>query len=281
MKLIKPFQSHNQLLNDIKNTPADTSRFHLWWLGQSGFLIKWGHQYCLTDPYLSDSLTIKYAQTDNPHIRMTGRAIDPARLGFVDVVTSSHNHTDHLDADTLLPMIQANPNLKLIIPEANRKFVAERLQLDPGVPIGLDGGLSTTVGGFNITGMPAAHEAIERDDNGRLKYMSYLIQFGNWTVYHSGDTLVYDGMAAALTPYSVDVALLPINGRSAERRVAGNMNAEEAVHLAKQIEAKLVIPHHFNMFTFNTADPADFIQIAERAGQPQQVLQCGERWSSN
>jgi len=281
MKLIKPFQSCNQLLNDIKHAPADASRFHLWWLGQSGFLIKWGHQYCLTDPYLSDSLTIKYAQTDKQHIRMTELVIDPAKLDFVDVVTSSHNHTDHLDAETLLPMIQANPKLKLIIPEANRKFVTERLQMDPDFPIGLDNGLSTTVGGFKITGLPAAHEEIERDENGRLKHMSYLIQFGNWTVYHSGDTLVYDGMAAALKPYSVDVALLPINGRSAERRVAGNMNAEEAVHLAKQIEAKLVIPHHFNMFTFNTADPADFIQIAERAGQPQRVLQCGERWSGN
>lgn len=281
MKLIKPFQSHDQLLKDINEASTDSDRFHLWWLGQSGFLIKWGHQYCLTDPYLSDSLTVKYALTDKPHIRMTELCIEPARLDFVDVVTSSHNHTDHLDAETLLPMIQANQDLKLIIPEANRKFVTERLQTNPDFPIGLDDGVSTTVKGFKITGVPAAHEEIERNEDGHYKHLSYLIQFGNWTIYHSGDTLVYDRMAAIIRPYSVDVALLPINGRSPERRVAGNMNAEEAVQLAEQIDAKLVIPHHYNMFTFNTEDPERFVQIAKNAGQHYRVLKCGERWSSD
>jgi L-ascorbate metabolism protein UlaG (beta-lactamase superfamily) len=27
----------------------------------------------------------------------------PERLDFMDVVTSSHNHTDHLDVETLIP----------------------------------------------------------------------------------------------------------------------------------------------------------------------------------
>ena len=59
---------------------------------------------CCSIPYLSDSLTAKYAGTDKPHVRMTERAIDPARLDFIDVVTSSHNHTDHLDHETLWPL---------------------------------------------------------------------------------------------------------------------------------------------------------------------------------
>lgn len=281
MKLIKPLQSHEQLLQDIRTASADPNRFHLWWLGQSGFLIKWGNRYCLTDPYLSDSLTRKYAQTDNPHTRMTEPAIDPEKLNFIDVVTSSHNHTDHLDAETLLPMIKENPDLKLIVPEANREFVTQRLQTDNSFPIGLDEGICTTVKGFTFTGVPAAHEEIERDDVGRCKYMSYLIQFGQWTVYHSGDTLVYENMATILKPFNVDVALLPINGRAPERRVAGNMNAQEAVQLAKQIEATMVIPHHYNMFTFNTEDPDKFARIARATGQRFWVLECGERWSSD
>ena len=47
---------------------------------------------------------------------MTALAMDPSTLGFVQVVTSSHQHTDHLDADTLKPMIQANPDLQMVIP---------------------------------------------------------------------------------------------------------------------------------------------------------------------
>ncbi len=75
--------------------------FRLWWLGQSGFLLQWQGIHVLLDPYLSDSLTKKYSQTDKPHVRMTELVIDPARLSFVDIVTSTHNHTDHLDAETL------------------------------------------------------------------------------------------------------------------------------------------------------------------------------------
>ena len=54
------------------------------------------------DPYLSDSLTHKYATTNKPHVRMTARVVDPALLAMVSVVTSSHNHTDHLDAETIV-----------------------------------------------------------------------------------------------------------------------------------------------------------------------------------
>ena len=43
---------------------------------------------------------------------MTARVIDPARLDIVDVVTSSHNHTDHLDAETLWPLLAANPDAR-------------------------------------------------------------------------------------------------------------------------------------------------------------------------
>ena len=142
MKLIAPKLKDHALLQDIKAARSDEKSLHLWWLGQSGFLIQWRARHLLLDPYLSDSLTIKYAHTDKPHIRMTELVIDPARLNFIDVVTSSHNHTDHLDGQTLLPLIKANPRMKLVIPEANRRFVADRLQMDADFPLGLNDGES-------------------------------------------------------------------------------------------------------------------------------------------
>ena len=42
---------------------------------------------------------------------MTELAIDPADLSFVDIATSSHNHTDHLDAETLGPIVARNPSV--------------------------------------------------------------------------------------------------------------------------------------------------------------------------
>ena len=96
--MIKPSLQDDALLADIREAASDESRFHCWWLGQSGFLIQWQGRHLLFDPYLSDSLTRKYATTDKPHVRMTERVIAPKRLDFINVVTSTHNHTDHLDA---------------------------------------------------------------------------------------------------------------------------------------------------------------------------------------
>lgn len=276
MPMIAPFQKDDALLAEIQNTATDANSFACWWLGQSGFLIKWVGKHLLLDPYLSDSLTKKYAATDKPHVRMTELVIDPARLDFIDIVTSSHNHTDHLDAETLVPLMTANPHLKMLIPEANRAFVAERIKCDPSWPIGVDAGQCRTLSGFKCWAVPAAHEAIERDENGCCRYLGYVVQFGPFSVYHSGDTVIYDGMAELLSPFNVDLALLPINGRDPKRGVAGNLDSEEAVNLGKAIGAQYVVPCHYDMFEFNTADVRIFENIAQQKKLGYSVLRNGE-----
>jgi L-ascorbate metabolism protein UlaG (beta-lactamase superfamily) len=278
--LIRPVLKDEALLADVGAASRNDHQFRLWWLGQSGFLLQWKGEHLLFDPYLSDSLTKKYAATDKPHVRMTELVVDPARLSFIDVCTSSHNHTDHLDAETLNPLRQANPEMKFIIPEANRGFVADRLGCDPSWPIGMDDGDTVVAGAFHIAAVPAAHELIEKDEQGRCKYLGYVVKFGPWTVYQPGDTMLYDGLVKRLRPFQIDIALLPINGAAPERRVAGNLNAQEAAWLGKQIGAKLVIPMHYDMFTFNTASPAEFAEAATKQGVGHRILECGERWSS-
>ena len=277
--MIRPVLQDEAILADIADAARATEALHLWWLGQSGFLLQWEGRHLLTDPYLSDSLTKKYAGTDKPHVRMTERVVAPEKLAFIDVVTSSHNHTDHLDGETLRPLIHANPDIRLMIPEANREFVAQRLQVNPRMPLGIDDGTSASAAGFRLTGVASAHEELERDPQGRCKFLGYIVELGPWKIYHSGDTVWYEGMTGRLQPWAPDVALLPINGRSPERRVPGNLNGREAAKLAKDIRARLVIPCHYEMFEFNTASPDEFVAEAQRLGQPCRVLKCGERFT--
>ncbi len=287
---IKPFQKDHALLHDIRQASSNPAVFHAWWLGQSGFLIKWGERFLLLDPYLSDSLTNKYAQTNKPHVRMTERAIDPARLDFIRVVTSSHNHTDHLDGETLLPLMQANPGISMLIPEANRAFVVKRLGCEMDFPIGINDGQVLEIQDFTFHAVPAAHEgmrnaeygiqnhlpAIGRDEQGRCHCLGYVVRFGEFSIYHSGDTMLFEGMTELLRPFNVDVAFLPINGADPGRGVAGNLDCREAAHLGKAIGAKLVVPCHYDMFEFNTADPADFVEAAEKLDLNYRVMRCGE-----
>ena len=274
----RPVLADDAFLDDVAAARRDEpGALHVWWLGQSGFMVAWAGRVLVLDPYLSDSLTAKYAGTERPHVRMTERVVDPARLDFVDVVTSSHNHTDHLDAETLVRLLAASPAARLVAPEANRAFVAERLGIDPSGPIGVDDGVTVALDPFALTGVPAAHEEVERDEAGRCRFMGYVIRCGPWALYHAGDTVRYRGMAERLRPFAVDLALLPINGADPARGVAGNLDGPEAARLARDVGAGLAVPCHYEMFEFNTAPPDAFVAEAERLGQPHAVLRAGQR----
>jgi L-ascorbate metabolism protein UlaG (beta-lactamase superfamily) len=264
-------------LEDVQRAKKRTDHLHLWWLGQSGFLVQWQGQHLLIDPYLSDSLTKKYASTNKPHVRITGRVVAPDQLDFIDVVTSSHNHTDHLDGETLIPLLNVNPNLTVIVPRANIGSVAERLQVSPDrlTPIRTDGD-TLAAGPFRFFAVPAAHESLEQDEYGDHRFIGLVVQIGTWTIYHSGDCVPYDGLVQRLQKWKIDLALLPINGRDPGRGVAGNFSGEEAAHLAKAMNAQLVIPCHYEMFEFNTVSPESFVRAAEGIGLNYKLLKCGE-----
>ncbi|HEX9387566.1 MAG TPA: MBL fold metallo-hydrolase [Anaerolineales bacterium] len=276
--MIKPVLQDDAFLEDVSRAKRNSNQLHLWWLGQSGFLIQWAGHHLLIDPYLSDSLTKKYAGTNKPHVRMTERVIAAERLDFIDVVTSSHNHTDHLDGESLIPLWKANPNLMVIVSRANIDFAAERLQVFPETltPIPVNGE-AIQIDPFAFHAIPSAHETLEQDENGDYRFIGLIVQIGKWTIYHSGDCIPYDGLVERLKNQKIDIALLPINGRDPARGVPGNFTAEEAANLGKQIDAGLIIPCHYEMFEFNTISPHQFVKAAEEMGQKYRLLKCGER----
>jgi L-ascorbate metabolism protein UlaG (beta-lactamase superfamily) len=130
---------------------------------------------------------------------------------------------------------------------------------------GLDHGRSIDIDGFRINAVASAHEDVALDGAGRCRFLGYVVEFGKFAIYHSGDTVLHPNLVESLRPFRIDVALLPINGRGPERGVAGNLNTQEAA----------------DMFVFNTAPVADFVTAARSAGQDYDVLQCGGRWESS
>lgn len=273
--MIQPIQKDLNLIKDITSFNSD-SFFKVWWLGQSGFLLKYRNETILLDPYLSDSLTEKYKNTDKPHTRISDLVVHPALLKNINIVTSSHNHTDHLDAETLNPIFENNSMAAFVIPEANRAFVVERLKCALDFPIGLDENKNVKIGNFEIIGIPAAHNTIERNENGQCKFLGYIVKFGAYTIYHSGDTLWYEGLQEILMHNHIDMAFLPINGNKPERKVAGNLSFKEAAELGKVSKVKMVIPHHYHLFEFNTEDPENFKNACDKIGTPYKILELGQ-----
>jgi L-ascorbate metabolism protein UlaG (beta-lactamase superfamily) len=279
---MKPaFQRDDAFVSDVHRV-HDSGGKSLWWLGQSGFLIVQKGRALILDPYLSDSLTHKYADTDKPHVRITEQVVDPfalGKLGVIDLITSSHNHTDHFDPETLHALLNADPSIPLVIPVANRDVSIERLgdEFSSGLVL-LDHGTSATQDDIEIHAVASAHNTIERDSAGHCRFLGYVIRWGPLTLYHSGDTMLHDQLVPSLRRFEIDLALLPINGDKPERRIAGNLDGPQAAKLAHDIGARCVIPCHYDMFEFNTASPDEFVAGCEHLGQPHIVLKPGERF---
>jgi L-ascorbate metabolism protein UlaG (beta-lactamase superfamily) len=277
--MIEPVRSGELLLDEIRSTTPGPGSIAIWWLGQSGFLIKSARVTLLVDPYLSEYLTRKYDGTDRPHTRMTRAPLRGRDLSRLDMVLASHKHSDHLDPETIPDLLAGSPNASLVLPSS---LIEHAIGL--GLPreriVGLVSGQVYERSGIAVRAIPSAHERLDRDDGGRHLYLGFVIEVGGLHLYHSGDSLAYDGLAEAIGPEPIDVMFLPINGRDPARGVAGNMNAVEAVDLANTVRPRFVVPHHYDMFTFNTVPVSVFEAESRRlaAGVRARVLGCGERW---
>ena len=256
---IEPILSGEELIREIHASKEETG-MHVWWLGQSGFLVQVAGENLLLDPYLSDSLTTRYADTDTPYERITGLVVNPELLSFVDVVTSSHAHGDHLDAGTL-PHVLAG-DAAFVCAAGSEHVAAERAGRHPDAVLGI--GDDATFGGFIIQTVPAYHE-------GAPEAIGYVIRNGAYALYHAGDSRRVQGMAETVAPHGVDIAFVPINGQH------GNMDGADAARLAYEANAHIAVPCHHEMFRFNTATTSRFVAECMRIGQEFRLPRAGER----
>ena len=255
---IEPFLSDDELIADIRAAGAETG-MHVWWLGQSGFIVQIQGENLLIDPYLSDSLTEKYAGTDTPYERITSQAVDPALLSFVDVVLCSNAKLDHLDPGTLRHVLAGGASF--VCAAGSEAVAAERAGRPPDAVLGV--GDDVELGGFMIHAVPAHHaDAPEA--------VGFVFRNGAYAGYHAGDSRRVQGVAEAVAPHGIDIAFVPINGN-------GNMDGTDAARLAYEAGAQIAVPCHHETFRCEWASTSRFVAECVRLGVEYRLPCVGER----
>jgi L-ascorbate metabolism protein UlaG (beta-lactamase superfamily) len=249
------------------------------WLGQAGFIIRNSEISLVIDPYLSDSLAKKYAGREFSHKRMHEAPLTPEQLAdlHIDYLLSTHDHTDHLDPDTLKPVYTSDGHLPLCIaPRYAAQVVSER-GVPPERTVLVDAGERFSTTTLQIDVLASAHEDFVVDSFGNNRFLGYVITVGDFRIYHSGDGVPYDGLIDLLRPMEIDIGLFPVNGRDAyraERGVPGNFTAREASRIIREAGIGFLIPHHFGMFEFNTEHPEVIRNVLKEEGFAEQVDWC-------
>ncbi|MBX4862861.1 MBL fold metallo-hydrolase [Rhizobium sophorae] len=266
MIMLRTIPFDEPLAARLKMGPGDG--VSLYWLGQAGFVIDADGRRIVIDPYLSDSLAVKYRDAAFSHERMVPAPLTPDQLGPVDLVLCTHHHSDHMDGETLSLLAKRLPELNFVVPSASREFAMQRIGLDASRLIEVDAGDRKTIGSLELHVMRAAHETLERDEAGKHRFLGYGMGFGNVRIFHSGDTMPFDGQSEEIKAFAPDLALLPVNGRSEALRTsgfAGNLTLAEAITLSGRCAIAAMIAHHYGMFAFNTIAPDEIDNAAEQA----------------
>ena len=223
------------------------------WFGQASVALRLGHATVLVDPFLS------------PHPdRLVPSPFAAEDAHGVDVLLITHDHLDHLDEQALPAIAAASPAAVVLVPEEIVERVTA-LGVEPARVLGLPSDGGTDIGSVRVDAVPACHGDGMGDAYRLGPFLGYVVSAGGARVYHAGDTIPFDGLVERLRELGVDLALLPINGRDAEREaqgIVGNMDEREAAQLALDIGVDAVMPLHWDMFAANPGDPAAFVAAA-------------------
>jgi L-ascorbate 6-phosphate lactonase len=223
-----------------------------WGLGQVGVAIKGPTGLLYVDPYLTDS--------DGEGGRLERSfppPLEPGEVTNASAVLLTHDHIDHTDPETLLPLASASPEARFICPSTGRDTL-EEAGLDRDRITVPEVGEPLEVAGATATAVPSAHTELERDPEGGYPYLGYVIEWNGVTLYHAGDTVIYDGLIETLGRWEINVAFVPINVRDSFRAregIVGNTDYREVAHLAEELDFGLVVPTHYDLFAFNAVDP--------------------------
>lgn len=232
-------------------------------LGQSGCALRFADATLYLDPYLSNSVQ----ELDAPDLaRLMPVPLAPAAVTDADWVLISHGHIDHCDPHTLPAIANASAQARFVGPAPvvaalqSWGIAAERCVLAPEDWVVLAPGL-------RVRAVPAAHPQIERDDDGNLCCVGFVVDCNGRRLYFAGDTSVCDELLQTLGGFGgFDAAFLPVNERNYfrdRRGIIGNMSVREAFLLAEEVGIRQVVPVHWDMFSANSVSPAEIRAVYE------------------
>ena len=204
----------------------------LHFLGHSTVRIELAGRTVLTDPVLLPTVGALRRVVPEP---------DPAAWAGVDLVLISHLHGDHLHLPSLRRL---GRRTRIVVPRGAGAWLRGR-----GFPRvdEISAGETLSDGDLRITGVHADHSGHRlgpRLTHGpATESVGHLLEGGGTTVYASGDTGLFDGMAL-LARQRIDVALLPVWGWGPNLG-PGHLDPVGAADAVGLIRPRIAVPVHW------------------------------------
>ena len=241
---------------NIKPKEVDKMTKSVKWLSHAGFIVSTpGGKTIIIDPWI----------TENP--------LCPIKLDDIttaNIVLVTHDHFDH--AGNAVDIVNKTGATLVAQPETVNRFKKDLGLSDERIifgGFGMNIGGSATIDGITITMTQAFHSSETGSPSG------YIIKLEDGTtIYHAGDTGIFESMRLLGELYSIDLALLPIGS-------AFTMDPYQAAKALTLLKPKRVIPMHYKTFPILEQSADSFVELAKKEAPEVEVvvLQPGEEYS--
>ena len=165
----------------------------------------------------------------------------------------THEHRDHCDEDTLIPMANASKSCQFIGPykvvEKLQQYGLEKKRLliaNNSMQLAND---------LIVHVVPSAHPVVKKNGQNGWDAIGYIIEYQGIKIYHAGDTSLCDEVIESVLVYGeLEIAMIPVNEKNYMRDkqgIIGNMSVREAFYFAEKLGVKTLIPTHWDMFAQN------------------------------
>lgn len=213
---------------------AEADQVGVTWLGHAGFFVQVDRVNLAVDP--------NWALWHGPVKRVRHPSLWPHDLPPVDMVLVTHAHFDHLHLPSLRKLANGQP---IIVPRGVGKLVK---RCGFGQIVELDTWQTARFRDLHITLTPARHWGARMIHDTHRHFGGYLVTGPERTLFHCGDSAMFDGFAEIGQRADVDVALMPIGAYDAPSGRPVHMNPEEALDAFQMMAGKALVPMHHDTF---------------------------------
>jgi len=271
------YLSEDDAIRQFRQTDGQNS---VTWLGHATFLIRINGRTILTDPYLTEYASPLWIFGSRRYVQ-PGISLD--NLPPVDIVVVSHNHLDHLDAETV-ESLKGKESIHVFVPLGLKLFFKERGYAHVKE---LDWNERASYGGMDFTALPAVHfSGRASNDKNKTLWCSWSISSQSAKVYYSGDSsyspTVFKSIGDEYGPY--DLAIVSIGAyKTRKYGPASHFTPEEALRVAMDTKSHVAVAMHWGTIKLSDEPiwepPVRFRNAGQENGLPSErtwVMKIGE-----